>query len=191
MNAGGDKALATQQRLVVRNGALAVIACALVLIAAVIATPLLPPVPVDPLARFAVALQADLFVVVWVLIAIRRVSSLRFRSAHDIAGSAYGSPSEKVAIASAFLQNTLEQAFIAVIAHLALASVGGAGALAYVLASVGLFALGRIAFWVGYPGGAAGRAFGIVMTMVPTIGAFAWAISLVIGNTIQALALGI
>jgi hypothetical protein len=75
----------------------------------------------------------------------------------------------------AFLQNTLEQAFITVVAILALATVGGEAALAYVIATVVLFSLGRVTFLRGYPHGAGGRAFGIAMTVLPGLGAIGWA----------------
>jgi hypothetical protein len=76
----------------------------------------------------------------------------------------------------AFLQNTLEQAFIAALGLLALATVEGEAALAYVVATVVLFSLGRAAFLRGYPRGAGGRAFGIATTALPTVGAYGWAL---------------
>lgn len=178
----GGRDFAVQQRLVLVRGGMAIAVSAVVLAASVLWLPRFVSLPSAPFDRLTLALQADLFVALWVVIAVRRVSSIRFRSSQDIAGSAYGEPSARIAPASAFLQNTLEQAFIAVLAHLALASLGGPGASAFVLAAVLLFAVGRIAFWVGYPAGAGGRAFGIVMTMTPTIAAFGWSIGLIVGR---------
>ena len=59
---------------------------------------------------------------------------------------------------------------------LALATARGEAALAYIVAAVVLFSVGRIAFLRGYPRGAAGRAFGVVTTALPTMGAYGWAI---------------
>ena len=85
------------------------------------------------------------------------------------------SASPRIAVYAAFLQNTLEQAFVAVLAHLALATVSGPSPLAYVAGAVVLFCVGRICFLAGYPKGAGGRAFGIVLTVIPTLGAYVWA----------------
>ena len=76
----------------------------------------------------------------------------------------------------AFLQNTLEQAFITSVATLALATVGGEAALAYIVATVVLFSLGRATFLRGYPHGAGSRAFGIATTALPALGAYGWAL---------------
>jgi hypothetical protein len=71
--------------------------------------------------RLKLALRCDLFVVVWLAIAIGNVARLRFFSADDIAGSALTQQSQRVRIASAVLQNTLEQVVLAIPIHLALA----------------------------------------------------------------------
>jgi len=104
------------------------------------------------------------------------VAKVRFRSAADNAGSAYSRPSARLAVPRAFLQNTLEQAFIATIGILALATVEGEAALAYVVGTVVLFSLGRATFLRGYPRGAGGRAFGIATTALPALGAYGWAL---------------
>lgn len=51
----------------------------------------------------------------------------------------------------AYLQNTLEQSFITIVALTALVTVHGEAPMAYISASVPLVALGRIAFARGYP----------------------------------------
>jgi hypothetical protein len=82
----------------------------------------------------------------------------------------------------AFLQNTLEQSFITIVALTALATVEGEAPIAYISASVPLFAVGRIAFARGYPQGAGGRAFGMALTAVPSVGAILWVIADVAAN---------
>ncbi|WP_315724132.1 MULTISPECIES: MAPEG family protein [unclassified Bradyrhizobium] len=131
--------------------------------------------PAQPLAaRLATALRLDLFVIVWLLAAIGNVARLRFFSVQDIAGSATTVASEAVRRGNAILQNTLEQAVLAVAVHLGLAAT-----LPYpdllLVALVILFGLGRLLFWLGYARGAAGRAFGFALTFYPT------AFSLILG----------
>lgn len=124
-------------------------------------------------------LRADLFIALWVVVAIRMVSRIRFRSSADNAGSAFSPPSPQLRVPAAFLQNTLEQAFIAIVAHLALAALVVGPALSLLPPAVLLFAMGRIAFLRGYPEGAGSRAFGMVLTIFPTILAYLWAIALI------------
>jgi hypothetical protein len=63
-------------------------------------------------------------------------------------------------------------------ARLALATLLEGAALALILAAVALFGLGRLAFLVGYSGGAGGRAFGMAVTFLPTGAGYALAIGL-------------
>jgi hypothetical protein len=135
--------------------------------------------PNDFGGALAFVLRADLFIALWVVVAIRMVSRIRFRSSADNAGSAFSTPSPQLRIPAAFLQNTLEQAFIAVVAHLALATLVAGPALSLAPPAVLLFAVGRVAFLRGYPKGAGGRAFGMVLTMFPTILAYLWAVALI------------
>ncbi len=85
--------------------------------------------PGDLAERLAFAVRADLVLGLWVMWAVRRVAKVRFESAEDNAGSAFGPPGGR----------------------LALATVGGEAPLAYILAMVALFSLGRVAFLRGYP----------------------------------------
>jgi len=83
-------------------------------------------VPLNRLAtgqRLLIAAKTDLFVVLWLAIAISNVARLRFIAPIDTAGSGSGPGSQEIKIAAAFLQNTLEQVCIAVPAHLALATL--------------------------------------------------------------------
>lgn len=59
----------------------------------------------------------------------------------------------------------------------ALARVEGEAAMAYITDSIPLFAFGRIAFATGYPSGAGGRAFGMAVTALPSVGAILWVIA--------------
>jgi hypothetical protein len=71
-------------------------------------------------------------------------------------------------------QNTLEQTLLAGIAWANLAINLPIAHLVLIPAMATLFAIGRGAFWVGYLIYPTGRAFGMVLTALPTIAAYAW-----------------
>lgn len=166
--------LPKEQRRIVIAALCSAVVCGVTLWLAIRYLPAQIAFPTDLANRLAFTLRADIFVALWVMLAVRMVSKVRFFSAADSAGSAYTKPTLRLAVRSAFLQNSLEQAFIAIVAHLALAAVEHAAALAYIVGAVFLFSLGRFTFWLGYPYGAGGRAFGIVTTALPTLGAYGW-----------------
>lgn len=114
--------------------------------------------------RLAFALQADIFVLLWLLFGVGLVSRGRRHSPADIGAAMSDPPSPRIAVEAAFLQNTLEQAVLAIGMHLALATLSPRGSLGLIVASVALFALGRATFLPGYRKGAGGRAFGMVAT---------------------------
>jgi hypothetical protein len=169
--------LPLEQRRIRRQSALAALVCAAVLAAAILWLPGVIDFPEDPADRIAFALRADVLLLLCLLAGVRWVSSTRYRSAEDNPGSAYAPPSPRLAVPLAFLQNTLEQTVITALALVALATVEGDAPLAYICASVPLFALGRIAFARGYPKGAGGRAFGMALTALPSVGAILWLIA--------------
>ncbi len=172
--------LAREQRGVLRGSAAGVLLCAVALPMATLVLADHWSAPGTLSERLAFALQANVFIWIWVVVAVRMVSSGRYRSPADIRGSAYGPPSPRIAVHAAFLQNTLEQAAIATAAHLALATLVTGTAIFFIPAAAALFALGRLAFLIGYPKGAAGRSFGMAVTAVPTAIAYAWALFLVV-----------
>lgn len=180
--------LAKEQRKIAKRGLVASLACVATLVPAAVYLPSRIEFPVGTAEQLAFVVRVDLFVAIWVVIGIRLVSRIRFSSIDDNAGSAYSAPSVRLAVPAAFLQNTLEQAFTAIVGHLALVAVGGEATMAFVVAATVLFTLGRITFLLGYPAGAGGRAFGMVMTMLPTIGAYGWALvdtAIRVGGLIQ------
>ena len=168
--------LRREQRKIVWRALASAGFCTLVFAAAYTVLPRYFSFPVDLAERLAFALQADIFIFLWVVLAVRRVSRHRFYSATDSGAAAFGAPSAEIAMRAAFLQNTLEQAVIAVGAHLALATLASGASLALIPAAVTLFAIGRLTFLLGYPHGAGARAFGMVTTTLPTIGLYGWAL---------------
>ena len=134
---------------------------------------LLPPIALpasEAMAdRLSFVLRADLVLIFWLVAAIASVAKDRFFSPHDIAGSGFNEPTPKIAIGRAIVQNTHEQVTIAVGAHLALATVLPMRFMGFIPILVLLFCIGRAAFWFGYAGGAASRAFGFETTFFPTV----------------------
>lgn len=170
--------LDAERRRVPRGMGLAVVVAALVLgLGTAFAGSLVPAVPRLE-DRLAFALRCDLFVAAWLAAAVAAVARGRFFSAADIGGSGHGAASPRIAVASAVLQNTLEQAVLAVVAHLGLASLLRGREVVLVPLLVALFCAGRFAFWRGYERGAGGRAFGFGLTFYPTV--FALGLALVL-----------
>lgn len=119
--------------------------------------------------RMAFAARASIFVLACVVVAIGMVATGRRFSRADIGGSAARPPSEKIAVPVAFLQNTLEQAVIAVGLYFALATLVSGPWLSLIIVGVAFFLIGRILFLAGYAKGAEGRALGMALTMTPTV----------------------
>lgn len=178
--------LKQEQRRVLRGAARAFVVCGVVLSVAHSALPRVLELPADDLeARLMFWAGANLFVVLWVVLGVGMVSSGRRHSVADIRGSAYSAPSPKIAVAAAFLQNTLEQSFIALFVQLAMVLLLGHAALPLVAGSVLLFGLGRATFLVGYPKGAGARSFGMAVTALPSMFAFALCIGVLIVRIAQ------
>lgn len=176
--------LAQEQRRIRLNAVLSIAFCSSVLVGACQVLPRFFTLPETLAERLAFAIKADVFVLLWLLIAVRMVSSGRYRSAADNRGSAFSSPSPELAVKVAFLQNTLEQSVLTVGAHLALASLLTGPALFFIPAAVVLFGVGRLLFWRGYPGGAGARSFGMATTAIPTAVGYAWAMVLVLQDVL-------
>ena len=119
--------------------------------------------------RIAFAAQASVFILFCVVVAIGMVSTGRRFSPADIGGSAARPPSDRIAINVAFLQNTLEQAVIAVGLYFALATLVSGPWLSLIPVGVVFFLVGRVFFLRGYAKGVEGRALGMTLTMTPTV----------------------
>jgi hypothetical protein len=168
------------ERAIRRTGA---IAFAVTLAGGALGWAVLPQVFAFPEAldgRLAFAAQAALFVLVWVLVGMMWVSTVRRFSAEDVGGAAARPPSPRLAIPAAFLQNTLEQAVMAAGLYLAFAAVLGGSWLALVVVAVIQFAVGRLLFLRGYARGVEGRALGMQLTAQPTLLGYLLVIGLVL-----------
>lgn len=162
-------ALSEAQRGVLR-GMLAAVAVTVVAIAAAV---LLQPAAVMPLPAFeqrlAATLRWDGLVLACLVLAIGMLARHRFFTPADIDGSGLTAGTDRARVLQAVLQNTLEQAVIAALAHLLWTAATPAGWFAAVPAAAMLFLVGRICFALGYRGGAPARAFGFALTFYPTV----------------------
>jgi fatty-acid desaturase len=75
-----------------------------------------------------------------------------------------------------YLQNTLEQLVLAIVAHLALVTIVAPESIRAVAILVMLFVIGRATFWIGYHRSGAARAFGFATTFYPTVGTYVYVI---------------
>jgi hypothetical protein len=74
-------------------------------------------------------------------------------------------------------QNTLEQLLLAAIAWAGVGLTAARAHLVVIPAMACPFALGRIAFWAGYILHPQARAFGMVLTALPTVVAYGWLVA--------------
>ena len=141
----------------------------------------LGPRPLGPLAdqaRPLIAAAAALGPLLALIVAVGALANYRFFSERDIDAAAGGPPSERVRRFQAVLQNTMEQAVLAIGVYGLLALLLPARQLALPLVMAGAFVVGRLAFALGYRFGGPGRAFGFGLTFYPTFGGLAYAASL-------------
>ncbi|XNO42113.1 MAPEG family protein (plasmid) [Sinorhizobium meliloti] len=165
--------LRAEQKRIYQGSAAAFLVCSVVLCAAYVYLPRLVQFPHDDLqSNLTFWAGSNVFIVIWIMIGVGMVSRGRRHSIEDIRGSAYSAPSPRIAVPVAFLQNTLEQAVIAMFLQLALALLLGSDAMPVIGASVLLFGVGRITFFFGYPNGAGARSFGMALTALPSLAAF-------------------
>lgn len=132
--------------------------------------------------RLLYGLACALPVAVCLAVAIARVASHRFFTPADIAGGGLTAGTDEVRVLNAVLQNTLEQAALAIPTYAAAALFLPDRWLGAVAGASALFVIGRIAFARGYSGGAADRAFGFAMCFYGTIGLLVATLAMVLSN---------
>jgi hypothetical protein len=119
--------------------------------------------------RLAFALQADVFLALWLGVSIGLLARHRFFTPEDIDGGGLSRGSETANVLQATLQNTLEQTVLAVLVHLAWAALMPVSWIAAIPAAAILFLCGRMLFVRGYRGGAPSRAVGFALTFYPSV----------------------
>ena len=127
----------------------------------------------EPGARIAWALKWTLLPVLTLMVSIMRVANHRFSSPEDIDGSGLTDGTPQVRVLRAILQNTLEQAVLAVAAYAIWAVAMPHSWLRAIPIAAALFVTGRVMFTRGYAQGAPGRATGFGLTAYPTFGMLA------------------
>ncbi|MEM7366596.1 MAG: MAPEG family protein [Pseudomonadota bacterium] len=108
------------------------------------------------------------------------ISQQRFWSSDH----ADGSPPEtgnSLEINRRVLTNTVEQTVLATVGLLVLSVAASADASNYVPALALLFVLGRFSFWLGYHINPFWRAFGLVLTLAPTLAVYFYVYVYVLG----------
>jgi hypothetical protein len=125
----------------------------------------------DETDRLVLVVRLDLAIALVLVVLIGRIANLRFGSATDIGGSANAEEGTAVRHARAVLQNSIEQALIALIAHAGLALALPSDRPAVLPALLILFVIGRLCFAAGFSRGAAARAFGFGLTFYPSAAA--------------------
>ena len=134
---------------------------------------LTPPGGIDISWRLAYALKCEVFTALCLLAGVGMIANRRFFIADAIAGG----PSPSLEIEQRYLENTLEQSVLAIVAHLALVVVVPDDSIRAVAILVMLFVIGRATFWVGYHISGSARAFGFATTFYPTVAAYAYVVS--------------
>jgi uncharacterized membrane protein YecN with MAPEG domain len=126
-----------------------------------------PQRPVDAGARVTLWAAASALPACCVFFAIARLARHRFFTPEDIASSGLNTGTPKARSLQAQLQNTLEQAVLAVIAYGAWLALMPPRWGVLVAAFALCFAIGRLCFFAGYERGAPARAFGFALTFYP------------------------
>jgi len=139
---------------------------------AAFAWPSLPAVPAGADQRIALWLAASVSALLWLLIGVALLARHRFFTPADIDGGGLteGTPGAK--LLQTLIQNTLEQAALAVPAYGAWLWLAPEGRRGLVIVCAGLFGLGRLLFFLFYRFGAPARALGFTLTFYPTVGLY-------------------
>lgn len=161
--------LSDTQRGVFRGMAVAMGISVAALLAALFFQPagLLPGAPFPQ--TLGAALGWDVLVVACLAAAIANLARHRFFTPEDIDGGGLTPGTAQVRVLQATLQNTLEQAVLAVGVHAIWSAVMPLSWQAAVPVAAILFLVGRILFVRGYAAGAPSRALGFALTFYPSM----------------------
>ncbi len=132
-----------------------------------------PPAGDDDGARLAYVARWMLVPALCLLAGIGMTANRRFFSDDGIDGSRKPD-SRSLEINLRYNQNTLEQTMLAAVAWSGLALALPHERLSLIAMLAVVFALGRVAFWLGYLIAPWARAFGFALTFYPTVAVYAW-----------------
>jgi hypothetical protein len=136
-----------------------------------------PPGTIETSWRLEYALKCEVFAALCMVVGVARIANRRFFIPNAIEGDA--SPS--IDIDKRYLQNTLEQLMLAIVAHLALVTIVAPESIHAVAVLVMLFVIGRVTFWIGYHVSGPARAFGFATTFYPTVAVYVFLVSRIVG----------
>ncbi len=129
-----------------------------------------PHVAIGISIRLEYALKCEVFAALCMLAGVARIANRRFFIPEAIEGG----PAPSIEIDQRYLQNTMEQLVLALVAHLALVTIVAPESIRAVAVLVMLFVIGRITFWFGYHRSGPARAFGFGATFYPTVAVYAF-----------------
>lgn len=137
--------------------------------------PTLAPLPSDDSAATRMAFAIHWLAVPGVLLMLCVLITANGRLVNQDAFSGTRTPASRfIEISIRCTQNTLEQCALAAICWPGLAVTLPHGRLGLIPVCAGLFALGRILFWIGYQISPNARALGFVLTFMPTAIGLVW-----------------
>ena len=170
-----------KQRGVLKGITIGAATTLVVIVSAILVGQMVLPTEVVVAQRIAFAIASDTFIALWLGISIGLLAKHRFFTPEDIDGGGLTQGTARANVLQATLQNTLEQAVLAVLVHLSWATLMPVSWILAIPAAVLLFLLGRALFVRGYSAGAPSRAFGFALTFYPSmlmlvilIGAIGW-----------------
>ncbi len=134
---------------------------------------LTPPGGIDTSWRLAYALKWEVIATLCLLAGVWKIANRRFFIPEAIEGD----PAPSIEIDRRYLQNTLEQLVLAIVAHLALVTIVAPESIRAIAVLVMLFVIGRVTFWVGYHYSGPARAFGFGTTFYPTVAVYVFLLS--------------
>ena len=136
------------------------------------------PVIMVPSERVVYALGWQVVTMLPLVLGIARIAQRRFFSEAAIDG---GEADEALDVDRRYLQNTLEQTLLAVVAQLCLALRVPATSLRIVVVAALWFFVARICFWVGYHRSPVARSFGFAATFYPSVGTVLYCLVHILG----------
>ncbi len=134
---------------------------------------LTPPGGIDASWRLAYAIKWEVIAALCLLAGVAKIANRRFFIAEAIEGD----PAPTIEIDRRYIQNTLEQLVLAIVAHLALVTIVAPESIRAVAVLVMLFVIGRVTFWIGYHYSGPARAFGFGTTFYPTVAVYVFLLS--------------
>jgi hypothetical protein len=177
-------ALSDNQRGVLRGMALgACIAIGLVGYG-IASNPLGYPDQLSAAERISVALESGALLALFLAVSVARLARHRFFTPEDIDGGGLNPGSQQALLLQTLLQNTLEQAVLAFLVHLAWSVVMPATSLSVIPLAALAFAIGRLLFFVGYDKGAPSRALGFALTFYPSLAMLLCILVVLLGNAL-------